>query len=164
MLGNILDATPILGFVNSKSPMPISSNLDFQIEKGGILKMNPSEWVVSMETNDQSIALNTNFQAKSPGYFQLYPNAKSKDFIDVALNARRTEKDLLPISNDVRTEIQDQGVKFVKNSSLNTKLIMAQTDNSLWKLFLWLSVLFFAVEIVLLYLKSKKSSTQSNQI
>jgi preprotein translocase subunit SecG len=80
------------------------------------------------------------------------------------LNARRTEKDLLPISGDLRTEIQDQGVKFVKNSSLNTKLIMAHTDNSLWKLFLWLSVLFFAVEIVLLYLKSKKSSTQSNQI
>ena len=164
MMGNILDATPILGFVNSKLPMPISSNLDFQIEKGGILKMNPSEWVVSMETNDQSLALNTNFQAKVPGYFQLYPTAKSKDFIDVALNARRTEKDLLPISSDLRTEIQDQGVKFVKNSSLNTKLIMAQTDNSLWKFFLWLSVLFFAIEIVLLYLKSKKSSTQSNQL
>lgn len=164
MLGKILDAKPILGFVNSKLPMSFASNLDFQIEKGGILKMNQSEWVVSLETNDQSLALNTNFPAKSPGFYQLYANAKSSDFIDVALNSRRSEKDLLPISDDLRTEIQDQGVKFVKNSSLNTKLIMAQTDNSLWKLFLWLSVLFFAVEIVLLYLKSQKSSIQSNNI
>lgn len=164
MLGKILEPKPLFGFVNSKFPMAFSSNLDFQIEKGGILKMNASEWVVSLEANEQSIALNTNFQAKLPGFYQLFPTSKSSEFIDVALNAKRSEKDLLPISAALRTEIQDQGVKFVKNSSLNTKLIMVQTDNSLWKLFLWLSVLFLAVEVVLLYLKSKNSSNQSNQI
>ena len=57
--------------------------------------------------------------------------------------------------------MQQLGVKFVKEQQMLNKLTMIQADNSLWRLFLWLSALFFAGEVVLLVLKYKNKQTNS---
>ncbi len=160
LLGKSIDSKPLLGYVHSKIPMALGSDLSFSIEKGGILKNNAGEWVVTLEVLDQNIALNTNVPLKKSGYYKLYPSAQSKDFIEVALNSLRSEKDLKLVSTDIKNEIQNLGVKFVQNSSLQSKLMMVQSDQGLWKLFLWVSLLFFALEYVLLYYKNKTKNIE----
>lgn len=154
LLGKSIDSKPLCGFINAKIPMVFSSTIPFSVEKGGVLKNANGEWVVTFETADQNIGLNTNIPVKKSGFYQMYPFEKSTDKIEIALNSLRSEKDLLHATTDLKNEMQNLGVRFVKNSSLQSKLMMVQSDQGLWKLFLWISVLFFAIEFILLYLKN----------
>lgn len=160
LLGKSIDSKPLLGFVNAKIPMVLGSELPFSIEKGGILKNNTGEWVVGLEALDQNIALNTNIPLKKSGYYKLYPSVQSSEHIEVAMNSMRTEKNLKSASTDLKNEIQNLGVRFVQNSSLQSKLMMVQSDQGLWKLCLWISLLFFTIEYALLYFKNKPKTIE----
>jgi hypothetical protein len=107
------------------------------------------------------LAFNTQFQSNKPGFYALCPSKENTFQEIVALNALRTEKDLKSISLERKNEMQQLGVKFVEEQQMLSKLTMIQADNSLWRLFLWLSALFFAGEVVLLVLKYKNKQTNS---
>lgn len=160
LLGKAIDSKPLYGNVHSKIPMVFNSDLAFSIEKGGVLKNNNGEWVATFEGLDQNIALNTNIPLKKSGFYKLYPSAQSSNYMEIALNSLRLEKDLKPVSKDLKNEMQNLGVKFVQNSSLQSKLMMVQSDQGLWKIFLWISLLFFTLEFALLYFKNKTKTIE----
>jgi hypothetical protein len=160
-MGNFHEAKPILGFLNSNNPMPISHVKEFNIEKGAVLRNEQSEWMANLEMSEYGLSFNTQFQSNKPGYYALCPSKENKFNEIVALNALRTEKDLKSISLERKKEMQQLGVKFVEEQQMLNKLTMIQADNSLWRLFLWLSALFFAAEVVLLVLKYKNKQTNS---
>ncbi len=160
-MGSFHESKSILGFLNSNNPMPISHVKEFNIEKGAVLRNEQSEWMVNLEMSEYGLAFNTQFQSNKPGYYGLCPSKENKFKEIVALNALRTEKDLKSISLERKKEMQQLGVKFVEEQQMLNKLTMIQADNSLWRLFLWLSALFFAVEVVLLVLKYKNKQTNS---
>ena len=160
-MGGFHEARPILGFLNSLNPMPISHINEFNIEKGAVIKNEQSEWIANLEMSEFGLAVNTQFQSNKPGYYALYPSKENKFNEILALNGLRTEKDLKIISLERKNEMQQLGVKFVEEHQMLNKLTMIQADNSLWRLFLWLSALFFAAEIILLVLKYKNKQTNS---
>jgi hypothetical protein len=160
-MGSFHEAKPILGFLNSNNPMPISHVKEFNIEKGAVLRNEQFEWMANLEMCEYGLAFNTQFQSNKPGYYDLCPSKENKFKEIVALNALRTEKDLKSISLERKNEMQKLGVKFVEEQQMLNKLTMIQADNSLWRLFLWLSALFFAGEVVLLVLKYKIKQTNS---
>ena len=160
-MGNFHESKPIFGYLNSNNPMPICRVKEFNIEKGAVLRNEQSEWMANLEMSENGLAFNTQFQSNKPGYYALCPSKENKFKEIVALNALRTEKDLKSISLERKNEMQQLGVKFVKEQQMLNKLTMIQADNSLWRLFLWLSALFFAGEVVLLVLKYKNKQTNS---
>ncbi len=160
-MGSFQEAKPILGFLNSSNPLPISHVKEFNIEKGAVLRSEQSEWIVNLEMSEFGLAFNTQFQSNKPSYYDLCPSKGSKFKEIIALNALRTERDLKSISLERKNEMQQLGVKFVEEQQMLNKLTMIQADNSLWRLFLWLSALFFAGEVVLLVLKYKNKQTNS---
>ncbi len=160
-VGSFHEAKPILGFLNSSNPMPISHVKEFNIEKGAVLRSEQSEWMANLEMSEFGLAFNTQFQSNKPGYYDLCPSKENKFKETVALNSLRTESDLKSISLERKNEMQQLGVKFVEEQQMLNKLTMIQADNSLWRLFLWLSALFFAGEVVLLVLKYKNKQTNS---
>lgn len=160
-VGSFYEAKPMLGFLNSINAMPISHVKEFNIEKGAIIRNEQSEWMANLEMSEYGLAFNTQFQANKTGYYSLYPSKENKFKEIVALNALRTEKDLKLISLKRKNEMQQLGVKFVQEHQMLNKLTMIQADNSLWRLFLWLSAMFFTGEVVLLVLKYKNKQTNS---
>jgi hypothetical protein len=160
-MGSFHEAKPILGFLNSSNPMPISHVKEFNIEKGAVLRSEQSEWVANLEMSEFGLAFNTQFQTNKPGYYDLCPSKENNFRETVALNSLRTESELKSISLERKNEMQQLGVKFVEEQQMLNKLTIIQADNSLWRLFLWLSALFFAGEVVLLVLKYKNKQTNS---
>jgi len=160
-MGSFHEAKPILGFLNSSNPMPISHVKEFNIEKGAVLRSEQSEWVANLEMSEFGLAFNTQFQTNKPGYYDLCPSKENNFKETVALNSLRTESELKSISLERKNEMQQLGVKFVEEQQMLNKLTIIQADNSLWRLFLWLSALFFAGEVVLLVLKYKNKQTNS---
>lgn len=163
-IGNQNEAKPICGFLNAQNALPISHSKEFDLEKGAELKIGQNKWVASLEMTDKGLAVNTNFPSNILGFYALYPSNESSWKEWIGLNALRTEKDLKSISAERKSELQELGVKFVEEEKLLNKITMIQADNSLWKLFLWIAALFFALEIILLVLKyqNKKSNLESN--
>ncbi len=161
LLGKSIESQPVLGFVQSKQPLIIGSDVTFNPEKGAILKIDSDEWIATIEPLDQNFGLNTNLPLKKAGIYRLFPSADPKDFLEIALNALRSEKDLKPIEDEFRAKMQNLGVKFVKNSSLQSKFILVQTDQGIWKMCLWISLLFFVLEFILLYFLNNKKIVKS---
>ncbi len=151
LLGKSIESQPILGFVHSKQPLLFASNNNIKIENGGVLKLDKEEWIATIEPVDQNLGLNTHLPLKRAGVYQLYLNSNTNGFIEIALNSQRLEKDLKPIDEEFKAKMQNLGVKFVKNSSLQSKFIMVNTDQGIWKLCLWISLFFFALEFTLLF-------------
>jgi len=160
-MGSFHEAKPILGFLNSSNPMPISHVKEFNIEKGAVLRSEQSEWVANLEMSEFGLAFNTQFQTNKPGYYDLCPSKENNFKETVSLNSLRTESELKSISLERKNEMQQLGVKFVEEQQMLNKLTIIQADNSLWRLFLWLSALFFAGEVVLLVLKYKNKQKNS---
>lgn len=139
IIGNDEILKPVATIKNSKKPQ--------------ILKKDKFEIVVEKITRNSDIFLTENNQVKDAGLYQLLDADNRQSIQSMAFNYNRNESDVsLLETSDLKNLFTIEGVKVFEKTDIPINSLIKQEENGrpLWRIFIWLTLLFIAIEILLL--------------
>lgn len=151
---------PMYGVLYSKQLMSLPASVKTD-ERAAQLQGMGKTSVVELQTNSEKhTAMYVGMEPSAPGFYTLF-SPLEKSPTTVAFNWSRVESDLqsdagwkdkLSTSNpNWQFSGVDERSSILKNEPLK----------ALWRLFIWGAAFFFAVEVLLLYLQSRKKSQET---
>jgi len=151
---------PLYGELFSGNLLPLPSNVQVD-ERAASLRGKSGNIVIDLQQNSsQNTSIYIGSQPQYPGYFWLVGSG-GKDSVEIALNLGRQESDLrsfddwksmsVPGGNGLTLSKGDGIAPIMHNAPLNTP----------WRLFIWGSAFFFAVEVVIILLRDKIIPSES---
>jgi hypothetical protein len=131
--------TPITGIKNSK--------------KLNVLKKGEVEIVTEKIIKNNELFLTENNQVKDAGLYDLLEADNKNNLQTFAFNYNRSESDIELVSiTDLKNLFNASSIKVYDKSEIPLNTLIKQEENGkpLWRLFIWLVLLFIAIEILLL--------------
>jgi len=121
--------------------------------KPNVLKKNNFEIMAEKIVRNNEIFLTENNQVKEAGIYELL-NAEDQQVLQsISFNYNRSESEVeLLEPNQIKNLFASQWVKVYEKSDIPLNTLIKQEENGkpLWRLFIWLALLFIAIEILLL--------------
>jgi len=152
-IGNDEMLKPVAAIKNSKKPQ--------------ILKKNNFEIVVEKITRNSDVFLTENNQIKQAGLYQLLDADNRQALQSMAFNYNRNESDVSTLEiSDLKNLFTTEGVKVFEKTDIPINTLIKQEENGrpLWRFFIWLTLLFIAIEILLLRFWKNTPLTPSQAI
>jgi hypothetical protein len=101
---------------------------------------------------------------KEAGLYELLDADDKQALQTLAFNYSRTESDVeLLEPEEIKNLFAGEGIKVYEKSDIPLNTLIKQEENGkpLWRLFIWLALLFIAIEILLLRFWKNKQPTPS---
>ena len=154
---NSLKQSPLYFKVSSNEAISIKQNIQ-QKEKPALIKALEStiETIPESRLIINQLTLFTQNQITKPGFYQIFQN--DSIIAPLAFNYARVESNLdCYTSNEIKAIIERKGWKNVSvmdanENNLTQTLLESEQGKHLWKLFIFLALLFVVLEILLLRL------------
>ena len=149
-IGNNDLLTPIAAIKTSKKP--------------NILKKGSFEIMAEKIVRNNELFLTENNQVKEAGLYELLDADGKQVLQTLAFNYNRAESDVnLLEPEEIKNLFNDEGIKVFEKSDIPLNTLIKQEENGkpLWRLFIWLALLFIAFEILLLRFWKNKQPTPS---
>ncbi|MFA7649726.1 MAG: BatA domain-containing protein [Flavobacteriaceae bacterium] len=127
-------------FIADENPFFVEVNL----AKEEILKVKnqTEEFIPSQQIFNQKVQLNFNEYPNSAGNFGIYKNDELLTYI--GFNYNRTESDLTQDNSSILSDFTQKNIE-----SIFSDLQSERTDNTVWKWFVLLGLLFLIIEILI---------------
>jgi len=158
------NANPQLyGICLSKTVLPLQNALKYN-DKPPVLKLNNWESVseMSMTPNGQGLYLGT--QPENAGNYTLLESGSSKILGSVSVNDSRLESNPnMVLESSLKPWMEANGIQWTSGDNAVAAYQAKISDTSLWRLFIWLAAVFFALEVLVLvfwdyrFIKKRKS-------
>jgi hypothetical protein len=158
------NANPQLyGICLSKTVLPLQNALKYN-DKPPVLKLNNWESVaeMSMTPNGQGLYLGT--QPENAGNYTLLESGSSKILGSVSVNDSRLESNPnMVLESSLKPWMEANGIQLTSGDNAVAAYQAKISDTSLWRLFIWLAAVFFALEVLVLvfwdyrFIKKRKS-------
>lgn len=152
-IGNDEILKPVSTIKNSKKPH--------------VLKRNNFEIVVEKINRNSDVFLTENNQIKEAGLYQLLDADDRKPIQSMAFNYNRNESDVEILETaDIKNLFTSNSVKVFEKTDIPINTLIKQEENGrpLWRIFIWLTLLFIAIEILLLRFWKNTPLTPSQAI
>jgi hypothetical protein len=158
------NANPQLyGICLSKTVLPLQNALKYN-DKPPVLKLNNWESVaeMSMMPNGQGLYLGT--QPENAGNYTLLESGSAKILGSVSVNDSRLESNPnMVLESSLKPWMEANGIQWTSGDNAVAAYQAKISDTSLWRLFIWLAAVFFALEVLVLvfwdyrFIKKRKS-------
>ena len=158
------NANPQLyGICLSKTVLPLQNALKYN-DKPPVLKLNNWESVaeMSMTPNGQGLYLGT--QPENAGNYTLLESGSAKILGSVSVNDSRLESNPnMVLESSLKPWMEANGIQWTSGDNAVAAYQAKISDTSLWRLFIWLAAVFFALEVLVLvfwdyrFIKKRKS-------
>jgi len=149
-IGNNELLKPVRAIRNSQKPL--------------VLKKGTFEIMVEKIIRNNEIFFTENNQVKEGGIYELLDADNRLPIQSVGFNYNRAESDVETLeTSEIKSLFSNPNVKVYDKSDIPLNTLIKQEENGkpLWRLFIWLALLFIAIEILLLRFWKKKLPTPS---
>jgi preprotein translocase subunit SecG len=132
--------------------------------KPNILKKGNFEIMAEKVVRNNEIFLTENSQVKEAGLYELLDADSKQSLQAMAFNYNRSESDIVLLEpTEIKNLFSSEQVKVYDKTDIPINTLIKQEENGkpLWRLFIWLALLFIAIEILLLRFWKNKQPTPS---
>jgi len=136
-------------------------------QKPHVLKKAAFEVMVEKMIRNNEIFLTENNQVKEAGLYDLLDADTRNPIQSLAFNYNRTESDVeLLEPSAIKNLFASSSIKVYDKSDIPLNTLIKQEENGrpLWRLFIWLALLFIAIEILLLRFWKNTQPTPSQAL
>lgn len=112
---------------------------------------NGKEWTAEIQNGAEGRELFIQKDMQEPGFYKLYSKSNPNQFEDIALNVSRFESNPIKSSaSELEKLSKNTGLQWMSPNQTATMSGNLSDNSSMWRLFIWLSAAFFAVEVLII--------------